>query len=215
MTGVGNRNRTSSDGRNLWRSTPRAGTRGGRSVAALLVAAALGVSGVASATVRHDGKWPEADKDKTVSLDVAGVSRQEAIRKLADAAGWSVVMPNGPMGNPEPVDIHVKGQSPSKVLDLILSDGSFVATRDGTMINIAKDGAAHGGDESDDHGAAGFPGFPGGSMPAVPRSLRCLPCRPCRPCPASPRSPPRACCTASTARSTAGTARTAWSPAAT
>jgi hypothetical protein len=176
MTGVGNRNRTDNHGR----SAPTTGTRGGRAVAALLVAAALGVSGVASATVRHDGKWPEADKDKTVSLDVAGVSRQEAIRKLADAAGWSVVMPNGPMGNPEPVDIHVKGQSPSKVLDLILSDGTFVATRDGTMINIAKDGAARESEseEGDEHGAAGFPA---GSMPAMP---------PVPPVPPMPPMPP-------------------------
>jgi hypothetical protein len=87
------------------------------------------------ADVKHEGTWPDADKPVTVDAD--HVSRQDAVRKLADAAGWSVVLPSSQGDAGAPIDVHVKGQAPGKVLDLILSDGSYVAKRDGTLIAIA------------------------------------------------------------------------------
>jgi hypothetical protein len=137
-----------------------------------VLGAILALTGAASAAVRHDGKWP--DSDKAVSLDVERASKQDAIKKLADAAGWSVVMPSGALGSSEPVDIHVKNQPPGKVLDIILGDGAYVATRDGTLINIGKEGAPAGRDhaEHDEHDERGeheghdFPAMP--PMPATP-----------------------------------------------
>ncbi len=97
-----------------------------------VVFCALFVAGIASAAVRRDGVWPE--EDKRVTLDVQGVPRNEALRRLADAAGWSVVLRGIPT---DPVAMHLKDQPSAKVLDVLLEDGSYVATRDGTLVSIA------------------------------------------------------------------------------
>ena len=39
-------------------------------------------------------------------------------------------------GRGQPLTLHVKNQPPSKVLDLILSNGNYVAKRDGTIVSI-------------------------------------------------------------------------------
>ena len=100
----------------------------GSSLAAAAVPSPLAAAAsAAGATVKHEGTWPEADKP--VTLDVTATPRTEALRKLADAAGWSLVV-HAPPG--DPVDIHVKQQPASKVLDVLLDDGDYVVTRDGT-----------------------------------------------------------------------------------
>ncbi len=86
---------------------------------------------LASADVAREGEWP--DDDPKVTLSVTNLSRSEALRRLADEAKWSVVV-EIPPGNP--VDVHVKDQPASKVLELLLSDGHYVAHRDGTLIDI-------------------------------------------------------------------------------
>jgi hypothetical protein len=98
---------------------------------ALIFAASVATAGEASARVRHEGKWPEPDK--LVTLDLDGVPRAQALRKLADAAGWSLVV-HAPPGTG--VDVHVKNQPAGKVLDLLLDDGDYVATRDGSLVSI-------------------------------------------------------------------------------
>jgi hypothetical protein len=97
---------------------------------ALSVATSLGV-----AAVRHDGAWPASEK--TVSLKLDHVARAEAVRKLADLAGWSLVV-HAPEG--DAVDVSVKDQPPGKVLDLLLDDRAYVAKRDGSLISIDLDG---------------------------------------------------------------------------
>src|SRR5258707_476290 len=77
------------------------------------------------------------DADKPVSLDVAGVPRAQALRKLADAAGWSLVV-HGPPG--EAIDMHVRAQPAFKVLELLLDDGDYVAKRDGTLVSVEREG---------------------------------------------------------------------------
>jgi hypothetical protein len=106
-------------------------------VAAALVVASVTAAGTAPAHVRLEGQWPDADKQ--LSLDLSVVPRAQALRKLADAAGWSLVV-HAPPG--EPVDIHVKGQPASKVLEILLDDGDYVAKRDGTLVSIERDTAA-------------------------------------------------------------------------
>jgi hypothetical protein len=103
---------------------------GGFLAAMLVTTASLG-------HVRHDGMWPASER--AVSLDVASTPRTEAVRKLADAAGWSLVI-HAPPG--DPVDLHVKNQPPDKVLEFLLSDAEYVAKRDGSLISIERDNSA-------------------------------------------------------------------------
>jgi hypothetical protein len=105
----------------------------GSSLAVATLAAALCAASPAGATVKHQGTWPETDKP--VTLDVTATPRTEALRKLADAAGWSLVV-HAPPG--DPVEIHVKQTPASKVLDVLLDDGDYVVTRDGNLVSIAQ-----------------------------------------------------------------------------
>ena len=109
-------------------------SRSGKRVAlALLVTLALGLgSSSALAAVRRVGEWPSGDEK--VSLSLESVSRADAIKRLADEAGWSVVVQ---ASEGEPVELHVKHQPAVKVLELLLDDGRYVAKRTGTLIAIA------------------------------------------------------------------------------
>ena len=91
---------------------------------------------VALGAVKKEGAWPDADKPITV--DASGLSRSEAVRRVAEAAGWNVVV-HAPAG--DPIDIHVKNQPAGKVLDLVLNDAAYVARRDGTLIDIQREDA--------------------------------------------------------------------------
>ncbi len=107
----------------------------GWGLAASAVAVSLfAVPLVAEARVRLEGQWPDADKP--VTLEMSEVPRAQALRRLADAAGWSLVV-HGPAA--EPVDVHVTGQPASKVLALLLGDGNYVARRDGSLVAIERD----------------------------------------------------------------------------
>lgn len=105
-------------------------------LASILLLASLFRSGAAFAAVTREGAWPDADKP--ISVDASGLSRSEAVKRIADAAGWNVVV-HAPSG--DPIDIHVKNQPAGKVLDLVLNDASYVAHRDGTLIDIQRTGA--------------------------------------------------------------------------
>jgi hypothetical protein len=88
----------------------------------------------ADAAVKKDGVWPATDK--SVTLDLDGVPRAQALRKLADAAGWSLVLQTSLGADAgDLIDVHVKDQPAGKVLDLVMEDG-WVATRDGTLVSM-------------------------------------------------------------------------------
>ncbi len=87
----------------------------------------------AHASVKLEGTWP--DSDKSISIDASGLARSEAVRKIADAAGWSIVV-HAPAG--DPIDLHVKNQPAAKVLGLVLDDAAYVAKRDGSLISIER-----------------------------------------------------------------------------
>lgn len=91
------------------------------------------LAGTAGAEVLREGTWP--DEDPKVSLSVKDLPRAEAVKKLAQKAGWSVVIEAPPSA---PVDVEVKDQPAGKVLDLLLSDARYVAKRDGDLISIAR-----------------------------------------------------------------------------
>lgn len=150
----------------------------------LAAAAALSLSMPALAAVRREGVWPE--KEPTVSLDLKRVPRDEAIKSLAEAAGWSVVV-HAPAG--DPVDVHVKDQPAGKVLDLLLMDGNYVANRDGALIAVVR-GEAASADAPRGNPTAASPIAPPAPLapPAPPAPPRAAPEPP--PPPAPPLAPP-------------------------
>jgi len=144
------------------------------SLAPLTALLVLGLSGAALAEVRHEGSWPQADK--RVTLDATHVTRTEAVTRLAKAAGWSVVLRTED-DTSKPFDVHVTDQPADKVLDVVLGDGDWVATRDGTLITITT--AAH--------AAPPEPAATASSAPAVPSATTTPP-----PPPPVPVVPPMA-----------------------
>ena len=117
-------------------------------------AAALGVAvalacGPTQASVRRTGTWPSPDRE-LVTFSAQGLSRAEAIRRLADKAGWSVVVVQGATAGT--VDVHVTKQPAVKVLELILGDRGYLVRRDGDLVSIAPLATARGDDDADDDG---------------------------------------------------------------
>lgn len=107
-------------------------TRAKALVISLLVSGGALVSSSALAEVRHVGDW---DHDSSVTIDLDQTTRDVAVKRLAEAAGWSLVstVPPG-----EPIDIHVRDKRASKVLDLLLTDGDYIATRDGSLLSLRR-----------------------------------------------------------------------------
>ncbi|HEX8792024.1 MAG TPA: polymer-forming cytoskeletal protein [Polyangiaceae bacterium] len=130
--------------------------RGSFLVRAAFAAASLAVAFPADARVKREGAWPDADKP--ITLDVKDTPRDEALRKLADAAGWSLVV-RGEAVSKELVDLHLKQQPAGKVLELLLDDEDYVAKRDGTLVSIVRE------DDSDEDSKA-MPPMP--VMPPMP-----------------------------------------------
>jgi hypothetical protein len=97
----------------------------------------LAVVSPAGATVEKKGEWPAEDKKITLNID--HTSQANAIKQLAEAAGWSVLV-RGNGG--EIAELHVKDQPADKVLALILADGNWSAQRDGTLIAISQNSDA-------------------------------------------------------------------------
>lgn len=93
----------------------------------------LAVTNAANATVEKKGEWPAEDKKVTLSLD--DIDQKDALEKLADEAGWSIVVKG--MGL-EKTTLHVKDQPAEKVLNVLLADGDWIAQRDGSLISISR-----------------------------------------------------------------------------
>lgn len=123
---------------------------------ALATAALITATGAAQADVEREGTWPEGDP--AVTLDFDGVPRNEAINRLAKAAGWSIVV-RAPES--DKVTLHVAAQPADKVLDMLLGDGSYVVARTGNLLSIS-------------HAAAPRPPAPPG-VPPPPSPPRAAP----------------------------------------
>ncbi len=94
---------------------------------------ALALAAPAAAIVDKKGEWPA--EDKKISLDIDNTPQDEAIKRLAEAAGWSIVVKGL---SDDKTSVHVKDQPADKVLSLILADGEWSAQRDGTLISISR-----------------------------------------------------------------------------
>lgn len=104
---------------------------------AATLAALLATTSLASADVERTGTWPTPAEEKKVSLDLAHVSRHDALTKLAEAAGWNLVLRMDDVdGDKDRIDLHVKDESPSKILDIVLADGKWTAKRDGALVSV-------------------------------------------------------------------------------
>jgi len=137
---------------------------GGGGSLSRVAAAAMGLAvalacDVASASVRRSGAWPTIDHE-LVTLSAEHLPRAEAIRRLADKAGWSVVVQGAASGT---VEVRVSKQPAVKVLELILGDGNYRVNRDGNLVSIVPvagsrgfdgdgngDGASNAADGDDD-----------------------------------------------------------------
>ncbi|HEY1691809.1 MAG TPA: polymer-forming cytoskeletal protein [Polyangiaceae bacterium] len=153
-------------------------------VAAVAGALVMLAAGTADAHVTRQGAWPDADK--AVTLDLDGVPRRDALRKLADAAGWSLVV-HAPAG--DPVDVHVKGQPASKVMEILLDDGDYTAKRDGTLVSIERTAPGAAG-ATGATSATGQAPTPSGIAPPAPPVPAAAPVPPTPPRPPAPPAPP-------------------------
>lgn len=103
-------------------------------LAILLFALALLVPRQALASVEKKGTWPT--DEKPVSFQYEG-PRAGGLEKLAAEAGWSLVLSDkSAVASDRTVAIALKGQPPADVLEALLDDGEFVATRKGTLVRI-------------------------------------------------------------------------------
>lgn len=101
---------------------------------ALLLLALMTCLLLASSTtlgaVERSGVWPP---DERVSLSLTDVPRTEAIRRLAEEAGWSLVQQG--VGQ-DPVSLSVGDEPADKVLFMLLSGQDGVVERDGSLVSI-------------------------------------------------------------------------------
>lgn len=84
----------------------------------------------ARAAVERRGVWPPEER---VSLVLTDVPRTEAIRRLAEEAGWSVVEEG--VGR-DLVSLNVRDEPADKVLFVLLSGQEGVVERDGSLVSI-------------------------------------------------------------------------------
>jgi len=100
----------------------------------LVLAVMLGNARLSLADMRREGDWP-AENQELVSFSAAGLPRAEAIQRLADKVGWSVVVDSPSPGN---VDVRVTKQPAARVLELLLGSGDFIARRQSSLVSITR-----------------------------------------------------------------------------
>ena len=100
---------------------------------ASLVTLVLAVPLVADAAVRREGAWPASDKKVSFAFDG---KPSEGLTKLADEAGWSLVVSKGIEASEHDVKISVEDQPADAVLDALFAESDVVARRSGTLITI-------------------------------------------------------------------------------
>jgi len=121
--------------------------------------AVLAIAAPAAATVEKKGEWPAEDKKVTLSLD--DIDQEDALEKLAEEAGWSIVIKGM---RDEKATLHVKDQPAEKVLNVLLAEGDWIAQRDGNLISISKNPNPKAAPEA--AAAPAIPAIP--PVPAVP-----------------------------------------------
>jgi hypothetical protein len=106
---------------------------------ATLVTLVLAVPLVAEAAVRKEGTWPASDK--TVSFEFDG-KPSDGLNKLADEAGWSLVVSKAIATDEHDVKIAVEDQPADAVLEALFAESNVVARRSGSLVTITPDHGA-------------------------------------------------------------------------
>lgn len=88
----------------------------------------------ASAEIRREGEWPS--EDPRVSLELEQTPRSEALKQLAKAAGWSIVVDSP---SRDLIDVRVHDQPASRVLEILLSDRAYRVSREGSLLHVRLD----------------------------------------------------------------------------
>src|SRR5688572_2168243 len=99
---------------------------------AALLAASLFASS-ASADVVREGAWPA--EDPKVSLALGRVRREEALQKLAKAAGWSIVFTQD-RAMVDEIIVDMSDVPASTALDALLMGNDWTAKREGALVRI-------------------------------------------------------------------------------
>ena len=133
------------------------------SIVTVVLALPLG----ADASVRREGAWPASDKK--VSLDFEG-KPSDGLKKLADEAGWSLVVSKGIEASEHDVKIAVEDQPADAVLEALFAESDVVARRSGSLITITP---SHGG-----AAAAPTPPTPTPTSPSVAGGTPSVPVAP-------------------------------------
>ena len=81
------------------------------------------------------GDWPSTPSGKRVSID-RKVRVDEALQKIADAAGWNLVANTGKVGD-ETLVLHLKDVPVEAALQAVLSGTSLSASRRGDAVSVA------------------------------------------------------------------------------
>jgi len=105
-----------------------------RFVAAISAIVVCASASLASANVKKEGAWPEGEKK--ISVDFDG-STFDGIKKIANEAGWSIVLPSTAALESTKTSLHVKDQAPSDVLEAMLTEGEYVAVRNGSLVRVS------------------------------------------------------------------------------
>jgi hypothetical protein len=100
---------------------------------ASLVTLALFIPLAAEAAVHKEGAWPASDKK--VSFEFDG-KPSDGLVKLAEEAGWSLVMSKGITVAEHDVKINVEDQPADAVLEALFAESDVVARRNGSLITI-------------------------------------------------------------------------------
>ena len=108
-----------------------------RLIPAALAASLLAAAADARADVRLEGDW--SPPPPTVSLSLQDTPRSEAVRALASAAKWNLLLTAGPE---DKVTLELSDAPADEVLRALLAEGAWVAERRGSIITIRPDAPA-------------------------------------------------------------------------
>jgi len=108
--------------------TPLAATRRGDTVTVAPATVAVAETPVLSGF--------EAPSGKKVTADFKDAAVDKALRQIADAAGWSLVLPPGLRGA---VNAHFKNTPAEDALKAVLSQANLSAVREGSLVTVARE----------------------------------------------------------------------------
>ncbi len=87
------------------------------------------------------GDWPARPSGKVVTLADEGVTLDDALQRIAGAAGWNLVASTGTAGDRE-LRLALRGVPVEEALEAVLEGTPLVATRRGSTVTVAPGRAA-------------------------------------------------------------------------